>query len=59
MTKHERMLAALDVYKNGNDKAEMSQLAAESADCPGGSTAFYGRTLVKMLIISTFFLPNI
>ena len=31
MTKHERMLAALDVYKNGDDKAEMSQLAAESA----------------------------
>lgn len=31
MTKHERMLAALDVYKNYDDKAEMSQLAAESA----------------------------
>lgn len=31
MTKHERMLAALDVYKNGDDKAEMRQLAAESA----------------------------
>ena len=31
MTKHERMLAALDVYKNGDDNAEMSQLAAESA----------------------------
>ncbi|WP_268871487.1 hypothetical protein [Limosilactobacillus gorillae] len=32
MMKNEKMLAALNVYENQDTKAEMSQLAAESAN---------------------------